>query len=109
MVQVIALAFLLNVVGMHYLLATAVAVEISVLHNFVWHRKWTWADRKQPNAARMLVRFNLTSGALSLAGNLISMFVLVSAVKLNAWAASLLAIAVCALVNFILSDRLVFV
>jgi putative flippase GtrA len=30
---------------MNYLAATALAVEIAVLHNFVWHERFTWKDR----------------------------------------------------------------
>jgi putative flippase GtrA len=109
MVQALMLAFFLRVVGLHYLAATAFAVEASVLHNFVWHRKWTWADRPQSRAALMLLRFNLTSGAMSLGGNLILMFIFVSEVKLNAFVANLITIAICSLINFTLSDRFVFV
>jgi putative flippase GtrA len=109
MVQALMLVFFLHVAGLHYLAATALAVEASVLHNFVWHRKWTWADRPQSCAALMLLRFNLTSGAMSLAGNLVLMFVFVSQVKLNAYAANLITIAICSLINFTLADRFVFV
>ena len=28
-----------------YLLATALAVEAALLHNFFWHERYTWADR----------------------------------------------------------------
>lgn len=109
LVQAVVLAFFLQVVGLHYLAATALAVEASVLHNFIWHRKWTWADRPQSRAALMLLRFNLTSGAISLAGNLVLMFIFVGQVKLNAFGANLITIAICSLINFTLSDRFVFV
>jgi hypothetical protein len=29
-----------------YLLATALAIEITLLHNFFWHVRYTWRDRK---------------------------------------------------------------
>ena len=35
----------------HYLVATAVAIEVSVLHNFVWHLRWTWAPPDAEDAA----------------------------------------------------------
>jgi dolichol-phosphate mannosyltransferase len=108
-VQALLLAFFLHVVGLHYLVATAIAVEASVLHTFIWHRRWTWADRPQSCAALMLLRFNLTSGAMSLVGNLILMFIFVNQVKLNAFAANLITIGICSLINFTLSDRFVFV
>jgi putative flippase GtrA len=108
-VQAATLALLLRVAGLHYLAATAIAVEASVLHNFIWHRRWTWRDRPQSRAALMLLRFNLTSGAMSLGGNLLLMFILVSQARLNAFVANMVTIAVCSLINFALSDRFVFV
>jgi putative flippase GtrA len=109
LVQAIALAVFLRIMGLHYLVATALAVEASVLHNFIWHRRWTWRDREQSRWLAMLVRFNLTSGMLSLAGNLLLMFVLVGGMKLNAIIANLITIAICSLINFTLADRFVFV
>ena len=109
LVQAIALAVFLRLIGLHYLVATALAVEASVLHNFVWHRRWTWRDRQQLPPLVMFVRFNLTSGALSLGGNLLLMFILVGGMKLNAIIANLITIAICSLVNFTLADRFVFV
>ncbi|HSE97686.1 MAG TPA: GtrA family protein, partial [Blastocatellia bacterium] len=53
-VQTLMLGLLLKISGMHYLAATALAVEASVLNNFIWHRKWTWADRRQSSAGIML-------------------------------------------------------
>jgi putative flippase GtrA len=108
-VQTVMLAFFLRIIGLHYLAATALAVEMSVLHNFIWHRKWTWADRNESCALITLLRFNLTSGALSLAGNLSLMFILVGKAGLSAFTANLATIAVCSLINFALSDRFVFV
>jgi putative flippase GtrA len=108
-VQTAALAALLRFSDIHYMLATAVAVELSVLHNFVWHRRWTWADRPASRAALALLRFNATTGAMSLAGNLVFMFLLVGALRLDPRAANLIAIGLCSLVNFALSDRFVFV
>lgn len=108
-VQTLALAALLRFSDIHYMLATAVAVELSVLNNFVWHRRWTWADRRASRAALALLRFNATTGAMSLAGNLVFMFLLVGALRLDPRAANLIAIGLCSLVNFALSDRFVFV
>ena len=108
-VQAATLAIFLRLAGLHYLLATALAVEASVLHNFVWHRRWTWRDRRQSNPLAMLVRFNLTSGMLSLVGNLLLMSVFVGGLKLNAIIANLITIAICSLINFTLADRFVFV
>ena len=108
-VQAATLALLLRVAGLHYLAATAIAVEASVLHNFVWHRRWTWADRRRGNTSAMLLRFNLTTGAMSIVGNLVLMVVFVAGVGLAPFVANMVTIAICSLVNFALSDRFVFV
>ena len=39
------LIYLHESLGLGYLMATAFAVEAVVLHNFVWHLRWTWGDR----------------------------------------------------------------
>ena len=43
--QLAALAFFNRVLGLGALIATAAAVETAVLHNFIWHERYTWADR----------------------------------------------------------------
>jgi dolichol-phosphate mannosyltransferase len=108
-VQTVTLAVLLRVGGMHYLVGTALAVEASVLNNFVWHRRWTWADRPRSRAGVTLLRFNATNGAMSLIGNLAFMFILVSGLELNPHAANLITIGICSLINFALADRVVFI
>ena len=111
-VQLGTLALLVHVLELHYLLATVLAVEAAVLHNFLWHMRWTWADRKEVQSGSpfvMLLRFNLTNGLVSIAGNLLFMRVLAGAAGLEPVAANLLSIALCSLVNFLLADRFVFV
>lgn len=107
-VQLTALALLLRVSGIHYLVATALAVELSVLHNFIWHKKWTWADRTTNSSRMLLLRFNLTNGALSIMGNLFFMWLFVGCAGMDARFANVLTISICALANFILSDLIVF-
>jgi putative flippase GtrA len=54
------------------------------------------------------VKFNATNGAVSLAGNLLIMRALVGELHWNYAIANLLAVTLCSLANFLLSDRLVF-
>ena len=109
LVQAVILALLLRVAGMHYLPATALAVEAAILHNFAWHRRWTWRDRPRSSIALTLLRFNSTNGAASLIGNIAVMFILVGVLKINVYAANLITIGICSIVNFALADRFVFV
>ena len=98
---------LLTSSGVHYLLATALAVEAAVLHNFVWHQNFTWNDREGAILGR-LARFHATNGAISILGNLALMRLLVGGFGMPPVPANLLSIASCFLANFLAADRVVF-
>jgi putative flippase GtrA len=110
----VQLAVLLGLrTGLHlsYLLATALAVEAAVVHNFLWHERYTWADRVKPSWRKSLprlLRFNLTTGGVSIAGNLALMKAIVGWGHLNYLVANGIAIALCSLVNFLVSEGWVF-
>lgn len=109
-VQLAALAAL-TAMKLHYLLATALAVECAVLHNFLWHRRFTWNDRasrKTRASITALFRFHLGNGLISLLGNLLLMRLLVGRLRLPVLPANLLVISVCFAANFLASDRWVF-
>jgi dolichol-phosphate mannosyltransferase len=94
-----------------YLLATAAAVELAVLNNFVWHQRWTWKDRPpatRGETLRRLVKFNITNGAVSLTGNLIFMSLLVGRLGLPISGANVLSVVACSICNFFLADRVAF-
>jgi putative flippase GtrA len=55
-----------------------------------------------------LLRFNLSTGATSIGGNLLLMFFLVGQAHLPALPSNLMAIAACSLANFLVTDRWVF-
>jgi len=110
-VQLLALITLTTGLGIHYLAATFVAVETAVLHNFVWHERWTWVERTRLSAGGAigrLIRFHLANGLISIAGNMVLMWFFVSRLALPYVPANLIAIGTCAIMNFVASDRLVF-
>jgi putative flippase GtrA len=110
-VQLATLAIFRSWLKLDYLLATGLAVEIAVIHNFLWHERFTWSDRPPARPVQSLFRlakFNASNGAVSLAGNLVLMRLLVGQFKLNYLASNVIAIVLCSLVNFLLSDRFVF-
>ena len=105
------LAFLVYVAGVHYLLATALAIEAAVFQNFLWHRRWTWADRPTHGASAFFIaflRFNLTNGLVSLGGYMLSAAILTGFRGLDPVIANAVGLIPCGFANFFLADRLVF-
>src|ERR1700686_265020 len=95
-VQLAVLLTLKSGFHLSYLPATALAVEAAVLHNFLWHERYTWADRVQPSWKKSpprLLRFNLTTGGVSIAGNLALMKLTVDFGHMNYLVANGVAIA----------------
>ena len=113
-VQLAALAAL-TAIKVNYLLATGLAVESAVVHNFFWHQRFTWGDRALPSreirrtkAIERLLRFQFSNGGISLVGNLLLMRVLVGSAGVPSLPASLASIAICSGGNFLASDQWVF-
>jgi putative flippase GtrA len=110
-VQLACLAVLTTACHVDYLLATALAVEAAVLHNFLWHERFTWADRGRAgflDSLTRLAKFNVTTGVFSMAGNVVFMRLFVGLAHLPFILANLASIAACSLANFVVSDRVVF-
>lgn len=110
-VQLSVLYVFISAFKISSLVATALAVEAAVLHNFAWHHFLTWKDRrsgKWHDSLLRLLTFNATNGSVSLAGNLLFTWLIVSRQRISLLGANTLAIAVCSLINFVLSDKVVF-
>lgn len=109
-VQLAALAALRSGLGLTIRAATVIAVECAVLHNFVWHERWTWAHRELEwrKVPLRLLRFNVSNGLISIVGNVLLMELLAVRLQLNYMFSNLVAIGACSLLNFFVSDRLVF-
>jgi putative flippase GtrA len=115
-VQFAALFLVKGVLHFNYLAATTIAVEAAVVHNFVWHEQFTWADRTGSGcipsdwrrSLQRFLRFNLTTGAVSILGNLALMRVMVGQVHMNYLLANGIAITLCSLANFLVSEAWVF-
>ncbi len=102
-VQLTALALLNKLLGGRYLVASTLAVELTLLHNFLWHERFTWRDRSGARFRR-LMRFHLSSGAVSMAGNLLLMRAFVQGAHLPVVIANLMAILCCSALNFLLAE-----
>jgi putative flippase GtrA len=122
--------YALTAAGLPYPVATALAVEAAIVHNFLWHERWTWADRHPREAglkacshegpgeagsransherwARFL-RFNGATAVISIAGNVALMGLFVGGFRLPLLPANLLAVLTLSALNYLSADRLVF-
>ncbi len=92
--------------GLQYLTASALAVELAVLHNFAWHWQFTWQERfHSERVLPTLVRFHLSNGFVSTLGNLVVMKLLVGVLGYPVIVSNSLSILLCSGLNFLLADR----
>jgi len=124
MVQGAALQGLVSLAGLPYALATVLAVEAAIVHNFLWHERWTWADRIEAGlqarthtsatssgrASRLarFLRFNGATALVSIGGNVVLMSLLVGVLHVPLLAAMTVAVVAMSAVNFACADRFVF-
>jgi putative flippase GtrA len=110
-VQLLTLFFLKSVAGLDYRVATACAVQIAVLHNFIWHEHLTWADVVRSFSGGVwsrLLCFHAANGFVSLFGNVALTWAPVKWMRMPYLAANATSVVVCSALNFFVGDRLVF-
>lgn len=83
-------------------IATALAVETAIVHNFVWHARWTWRERRGS-----FWRFNATTGAISIVANMV-LTKTIAAMGTPLVAANAAAIAICSVATYLAASRVAF-
>jgi putative flippase GtrA len=106
--QLAALDLLMRA-GLEYGAATALAVEATILQNFVLHERWTWRDRRPDGRAalRRLGRFN-AAGVTSILGNVALTAIYRELTGCPVLVANALAVLTMTVVNFHVADRWIF-
>lgn len=89
-------------------LATAAGVEFAVLHNFLWHERWTWSDRPTRSHLRRFVGYQIATGFTSILGNVLIVSLAVHVFGIGPTVANVLAVALMSVANYLIADRLVF-
>ena len=110
-VQLSTLFLLKRFAGLAHMVATAIAVEIAVLHNFIWHEHVTWSDVVRPlrhGVLQRLIRFHIANGIISILGNLAITWALVECLHVPYLVANAVSVLICSLLNFVAADRFVF-
>jgi putative flippase GtrA len=89
-------------------LALALAIFVATLNNFTWNRLWTWRDRRRTQGSRLLLQLGqyfLASGFSILLQILMTKMLVLYLYYLLA---NLLAIALAAVVSYLLNDTWTF-
>lgn len=107
-VQLAALYLLTSAFRVPYVFATPLAVEIALLHNFVWHEVWTWRGLAVQQRWRRLARFHIANGFVSIGANTLFTFWFKHHFGLPLLTANLAAIAATSLLNFAVATLWVF-
>src|SRR5689334_19791041 len=118
-VQIAVVWGAVHLFAVHYLAATVLAIEVTIVHNFFWHTLWTFSDRDQliqsgrqndnlKRNMRSFLKFQLTAGAISIPGNAAIMVFSVGYLRMNVIVANCLAIGICSTANFVAADRFSF-
>jgi putative flippase GtrA len=109
-VQLATVALLTRWLDVSNVAATGLGVAAAVVHNFLWHWRWTWGDREDGSdrIGRRFLRFATSNGLVSLVGNLLIVGVLADAAGLDVVLANVVAVVVCGFLNFQIGDRVVF-
>jgi putative flippase GtrA len=118
-VQAALLEALTRLTTLDYRAATVLAVEAAVLHNFLWHDRWTWPRERAraggwPRTMRQralwqrLSRFHAATALVSVAGNVGLMALFVGVFGWPVLPATAAAVVLLAVVNFRAADRWVF-
>jgi dolichol-phosphate mannosyltransferase len=109
-VNMFFLWFFTETVGLFYLLSSLIAIEISLLNNFVLNDLWTWRDRgkegKREYVKRML-QYHLTASAAMLA-NIAILWILTELFDVYYLVSNVFGILCGSALNFFVNDRWTF-
>jgi putative flippase GtrA len=94
--------------GLPASVSIAIAVLVAVSHNFLWHERFTWGDRPRHERARRWVSFNASTGVISVISNVCVTAAIMTITGLPVLPSNFIAVIAASLVNFVISDRLVF-
>jgi len=106
--QTVTLSLLVQWAGLSAGLAVTVAVLVAVSHNFLWHEHVTWPSLPRKDRLARWVSFHVSTGILSVLGNIGVTTLVMAVTGLSVVFANMVAVVSMSLVNFWVSDRVVF-
>jgi dolichol-phosphate mannosyltransferase len=109
-VNMFFLWFMTENAGLYYLLSSIIAIEISLVNNFVLNDLWTWRDRGKEGRKeyfKRMFKYHVSAGAAMLA-NLLVLWILTEVFHLYYLASNVFGILCGMLLNYFINDRWTF-
>ena len=100
-----------GVMGIKLIPASMMAIEIAIIHNFIWFRYWAWKDRKKGNSdgfLKQLIKYNLATGAVDFVANVSVLWSLATLFKVHYLLANVLGMIAPPFIKFWLNEKLIF-
>ena len=101
-----------GVLGIRLIPASMMAIEIAIIHNFIWLRLWAWRERGTANGRppffKQLFMYNVATGAVDLAANVSILWVLATLVGVHYLLANVAAQILGPFVKFWLNEKIIF-
>ena len=108
LVNMLCLYFLTDLFRVYYLISSIVAIEISILSNFLLNNIWTWNDRRKDSIFKRLMKYHITVGFTAIAANWLLLLLLTELGGMHYLLSNVIGISVGMLVNFVLNDLWTF-
>jgi dolichol-phosphate mannosyltransferase len=109
-VNMFFLWFLTETAGLYYLLSSVLAIEISLINNFVLNDLWTWYDRGKAGRVeyfKRMLQYQITAG-VSMLANLFVLWLLTAVFGVYYLASNIFGILCGSALNFVVNDRWTF-
>ena len=92
--------------------ASLMAIEIAIVHNFVWYRYWAWGDRTEagsrPPFFRQLVIYNAATGLVDLTVNVSILWLLYKVFGVHYLIANIIGMILGPFFKFWINEKLIF-
>lgn len=103
--------FFTEVFKVFYLFSSPLAIELSIINNFVLNDLWTWRDRKRPgklNYLKRMVQYHISASVSAILANIFLLWFLTEVFHLYYLFSNLFGIAAGTLLNYFINDRWTF-
>ena len=95
---------LLTSLGLYYLYSGIVAIEVSIISNFLLNDLWTFRDRRSGHILKRLVKFNILM-LIGLVINLLILYALTDLASLHYTISNLFGIGIASIARYLMSIK----